>query len=101
MLHTTRDVIKALGGASKVSRRLTSDGHDRIGRTAVQNWEAEDQFPPKTKDALKQMLSEIGLDASDHLWPMLKVLPDPEEELPSRPFGAVEASKPHLAHEAM
>lgn len=63
-LHTTPQVIDALGGKHAVS--------ELTGRSwsAVWNWEDRKAFPPNTYAVLKAALEAKGYAAPDSLWGM-------------------------------
>lgn len=66
-LHTTRDVIAALGGAAKLAKCLG------VGRTAVNNWAVTGTFPAKTYLAMKLMLKAKNKAAPDSLWTFVQI----------------------------
>lgn len=68
--RTTREIIDALGGASKLAPRLG------IGRTAIQNWLAQEYIPVHAADAIRQALQEIEAACPDDLFrPRLTLKP--------------------------
>lgn len=68
--RTTREIIDALGGASKLAPRLG------IGRTAIQNWIAQGYIPVHAADAIRSALMEIGAACPDDLFrPRLTLKP--------------------------
>jgi hypothetical protein len=66
-LHTTRDVIAALGGTARLARCLG------VGRTAVNNWAVTGVFPAKTYLAMKLMLKARKKTAPDDLWSFVRI----------------------------
>ena len=68
--RTTREIIEALGGASKLAPRLG------IGRTAIQNWIAQGYIPVHAADAIRAALKEIEAACPDDLFrPRLTLKP--------------------------
>jgi hypothetical protein len=65
MLNTAEAVFKELGTAEV--RRLTG-----ASMSAVSNWRADKQFPPKTYVALKAALALRDCSAPIRLWGMIK-----------------------------
>lgn len=63
-LHTTSQVIEALGGKHVVAS-LT-----KRSWSAVWNWEDRKAFPPNTYTALKAALTKANATAPDSLWGM-------------------------------
>lgn len=64
ILHTTSEVIDALGGYHAVA--------EITGRNpkAAENWRRFDSFPPNTYLAMTRALRAIGKDAPPELWRM-------------------------------
>jgi DNA-binding transcriptional regulator YdaS (Cro superfamily) len=60
--RTTREIIAALGGASKLAPRLG------IGRTAIQNWIANEYIPVHAADAIREALKEVEATCPDELF---------------------------------
>lgn len=63
-LHTSGEVIDALGGTAKVARLL--------GRrmTVVSNWRTSGGFPANTYLAFREALGRIQAEAPAELWSM-------------------------------
>lgn len=68
-LHTSGEVIDALGGTAKVARLL--------GRrmTVVSNWRASGGFPANTYLAFQDALGRIHAEAPAQLWSMAVLAP--------------------------
>jgi hypothetical protein len=66
VLHSTEDVIEALGGIRAVAQLMN------VGITAVHNWRSWNEFPPRTYLVLTNKLERIGLRAPAKLWRMLE-----------------------------
>ena len=64
VLHSTEDVIEALGGIPPVAQLMD------VGITAVHNWRSWNAFPPRT---YVRMISALprGYHAPHELWRML------------------------------
>lgn len=66
VLHSTSEVIDALGGNRPVAV-LTQ----RTREQSVSNWRGWDYFPPDTYVVLKDALRAIGKTAPDSMWRMV------------------------------
>ena len=65
-LHTSSDVIDALGGTSATARRLGCDPR------VVSNWR-KSRLPARTYPIIKSALEEVGeFDAPDTLWAIMQ-----------------------------